>query len=795
MDEQKGHGRRIFFTIYRLLFVLLSFGIGIFLTIWGGKLLSLGGSAWYLLAGLAYLIIAVGYFTRSQYALPLAVITFLLTLVWALYEVQLSYWGLIPRLVVPALMLMLALWLAAAMPVARVRLANWSATVIFIALLATLVSAFYPHGGIHNGVVKAASDNSATQAAKSDNWEFFGRDASGTRFAPYTDITPENVHKLKVAWTYHTGRRLTGPAIGVDENTPLQIGDTLYSCTPLNVVTAIDADTGKARWRFDPHAQTAEHVTCRGVGYYDVQSDDTLSAEEKASPALQQCPQRIMVSTVDARLLALNAKTGELCADFGDHGSVDLKQGMGDTENSKRYHPVIMGHIAVLGGWVRDIVHGEPAGVVRAFDVRDGKVVWAWDVGKPENITDPEKGRVYTLETPNVWTIPGFDKELNLVYLPTGNGPPDYWGGDRNEAKEKYGSAVVAVDASTGKTKWVFQTVHHDIWDYDLPSQPVLFHMKNEQGEDVPVLIQTTKTGQIYVLDRRTGKPVTRVEELPVAHQGAEGEHLSATQPFSTGMPQLGVEPLSEKSMWGVTPFDQLMCRIDFKESTYLGMYTPPSEKPYIEWPSLLGGMNWGGITIDERTGTLFVNDMRMPLRMSLVRKEEMAKYKVSTDEVPGFMGTVRPQVAGPYGGVRIDILQSALGVPCNTPPFGTMSAIDLNSRQLLWQVPMGSVEDTGPLGMKTHLHIPLGMPTLGGPTSTASGLIFFAGTQDNYLRALDSASGKELWRARLPVGAVAAPLVYKSPKTGKEYVLISAGGASHSPDVGDDIIAYALEE
>ncbi|EPK4788270.1 membrane-bound PQQ-dependent dehydrogenase, glucose/quinate/shikimate family [Klebsiella aerogenes] len=798
MDEQKGHGRRIFFTIYRLLFVLLSFGIGVFLTIWGGKLLSLGGSAWYLLAGLAYLVIAVGYFTRSQYALPLAVITFLLTLLWALYEVQLSYWGLIPRLVVPALMLMLALWLAAAMPVARVRLANWSATVIFIALLATLVSAFYPHGGIHNGVVKAANGNSATQESKSENWEFFGRDASGTRFAPYTDITPENVHKLKVAWTYHTGR-LTGPAIGVDENTPLQIGDTLYSCTPLNVVTAIDADTGKARWRFDPHAQTAEHVTCRGVGYYDVQSDDTLSAEEKASPALQQCPQRIMVSTVDARLLALNAKTGELCDDFGDHGSVDLKQGMGDTENSKRYHPtstpVIMGHIAVLGGWVRDIVHGEPSGVVRAFDVRDGNVVWAWDVGKPENITDPEKGRVYTLETPNVWTIPGFDKELNLVYLPTGNGPPDYWGGDRNEAKEKYGSAVVAVDASTGKTKWVFQTVHHDIWDYDLPSQPVLFHMKNEQGEDVPVLIQTTKTGQIYVLDRRTGKPVTRVEELPVAHQGAEGEHLSATQPFSTGMPQLGVEPLSEKSMWGVTPFDQLMCRIDFKESTYLGMYTPPSEKPYIEWPSLLGGMNWGGITIDERTGTLFVNDMRMPLRMSLVRKEEMAKYKVSTDEVPGFMGTVRPQVAGPYGGVRIDILQSALGVPCNTPPFGTMSAIDLNSRQLLWQVPMGSVEDTGPLGMKTHLHIPLGMPTLGGPTSTASGLVFFAGTQDNYLRALDSASGKELWRARLPVGAVAAPLVYKSPKTGKEYVLISAGGASHSPDVGDDIIAYALEE
>ncbi len=425
MDEQKSRGGGVFFTLYRLLFVLLSVGTGLFLTIWGGKLLSLGGSAWYLIAGLAYLVIAVGYLLRRKFALPLSIITFVLTLFWALYEVQFSYWGLIPRLVVPALLFMLALWLTTTLPVQRasVRAANRSATVIFVALLATLISAFFPHGGIHNGVVDTHAGKEPTLASKSDNWEFFGRDASGTRYAPYTDITPENVKNLKVAWTYHTGRRLTGPGIGVDENTPLQIGDTLYSCTPLNVVAAIDADTGKARWRFDPHAQTAEHVTCRGVGYYDAQKDDSLSAEEKASPALQQCPQRIIISTVDARLIALNAKTGELCDSFGDKGSVDLKQGMGDTENSKRYHPtsipMIMGHIAVIGGWVRDIVHGEPSGVVRAYDVRTGDVVWAWDVGQPESITDPEKARAYTLETPNVWTVPGFDKELNLVYLPT----------------------------------------------------------------------------------------------------------------------------------------------------------------------------------------------------------------------------------------------------------------------------------------------------------------------------------------------------------------------------------------
>ena len=245
--------------------------------------------------------------------------------------------------------------------------------------------------------------------------------------------------------------------------------------------------------------------------------------------------------------------------------------------------------------------------------------------------------------------------------------------------------------------------------------------------------------------------------------------------------------------MWGVRTFAQLYCRIMFKNSVYEGPFTPPGAKPYIEWPSLLGGMNWGGISIDEANDILFVNDMRMPLRMMLVNHEDAKHYKISTDEVPGFMGTLRPQIAGPYSGVRIDILQSPLQVPCNTPPFGTMSAIDLRTKKLLWQVPMGTAEQLGPIGIKSHLPMPMGMPTLGGPTSTASGLLFFAGTQDYYLRALDSLNGKELWKAPLPAGAVAAPLVYKSPKTGKEYVVISVGGASHSPDVADDVIAFDL--
>lgn len=794
-----------FMGVYRLIFILLTLITSIALIIGGFKLVKLDGSSYYLIAGIAYLVIAVLYAVRNKIGVWLSGITFVATVIWALSEVGLSYWHLVPRLVVPALLFMLSLWLTSTFPAIQKdtckRIANRTGIVVFVALFATLVAAFFPQGKVYNPVeLQKNPELASTNSGNGDNWEFFGRNSAGTRFAPYTQITPDNVNELQVAWTYRTGRVLKnapGAAAGADENTPLQIGSVLYSCTPTNIIAAIDADTGKEIWKFDPKAQSAEHVSCRGVGYYDATTDNTISKvafDDKA-----QCQQRIIVSSVDARLFALDAHTGELCQDFGDKGFVDLKPNMGDTGNSRAYHPtaipVVMGHIAVIGGWVLDIKQVQPSGVVRAYDVRDGSLVWAWDVGRPDNAGKPADGQTYTLSSPNVWATPSFDKELNLVYLPTGNGPPDYWGGDRNEIKEKFGSSVVAVDASTGKTKWLFQTVHHDVWDYDVPSQPTLVHLKNKEGESVPVLIQTTKMGQIFVLDRRTGKPFYNVEERPVpTTPSAKEEKLSPTQPFSTEIATIGADPLTEKSMWGASTFDQLWCRLEFKELNYQGPYTPPTEQRYIEWPSLLGGMNWGGVSVDESTGMMFVNDLEMPLVMSLKTKEQAAGFNISTDEVPGFMGTIRPQEAGPYVGIKIDYMMSPLGVPCNTPPFGTMSAVDLNSGKLVWQVPMGTIKDSYD-PVKSNLPIPIGLPTLGGPTSTASGLVFFAGTQDYYLRALDAKNGKEIWKVRLPVGAVAAPLIYQSPKTGKQYVVISAGGASHSPDVGDYIIAYALPD
>ncbi len=789
--------------VLRIIFILLALATAVALIIGGWKLSALGGSSYYIIAGIAYLAVAILYLLKKRAGLYLSVIVFLATVVWAFYEVRgFNYWELLPRLVVPALLFLLSLVVTATYKGEGTTSRRWSARaggVVFLGLLATLVAAFYPHGVIYNPEAistQPLQSTSPESTTSSQDWNYISRTASGTRFVPLDQITPENVKDLKVAWTYQTGRRLTGKAIGVDENTPIQIGSVLYSCTPENLITAIDADTGKAIWKFDPKARTFEHVTCRSVGYYDYDKDDTLSADQKAAYTDAACRQRIIVSTVDARLLALDAHDGQLCKNFGENGAVDLQKGLGDTASSRRYHPssvpVIMGHLTVFGAWNRDITEDEPSGVLRAFDVRDGSLAWAWDVGNVEG--SKEGNDHYTLGTPNVWAIPTYDKELETVYVVTGNGPTDYWGGDRGAAKEKYGSAVIALDVKTGNTKWVFQTVHHDVWDYDLPSQPVMYNMKNEQGEVVPALIQTTKMGMIFVLDRRTGKPISKVVEQPVpTSPAAKDEHLSPTQPFSVDMPTIGLETLTEKKMWGVSTFDQLYCRILFKSALYSGIYQPNSEKTYLEYPATMGGMNWGGVSINEKTGMLFVNDLRLGMLMSLKTREETKGQKISLEEVPTFAGSVRPQIGGPYVGVRMDNFSSFLDVPCQNPPFGTMTAIDLNTKKIVWQVPMGTVEDTGPLGIKTHLAMPIGMPTLGGPTSTSTGLVFYAGTQDNYIRALDEKTGKELWKARLPVGATASPLIYKSPKTGKEYIVISAGGAAHSPDTGDYIVAYAL--
>lgn len=619
------------------------------------------------------------------------------------------------------------------------------------------------------------------------DWSAYGRDTLGTRYSPFTQINRSNVKNLELAWTYRTGRSLSN-GNQVDQNTPLQIGNTLYSCTPENAVHAIDATTGRRRWVFEAKAQAIAWARCRGLGFY----------RDDQAPQGQLCASRIITNTVDGRLFALDAETGALCPGFGAGGVVDLREGMGAQGAGFYYQnsaPLIAGDKIVVGGWISDNqALGEPSGAVRAFDVRSGVLVWAWDPGNAKTRKEPSNGSSYTLGTPNMWTHAAYDPGLGLIYVPMGNAGTDYYNADRPKESLQYNDALVALDAKTGVPQWSFQTTYDDLWDYDLPAQPALLDMKNDDGVVVPAVLALTKRGQIFALDRRTGTPIARVEERPVPTKGSIPENrVSPTQPYSTGMPAIGNPRFTEASSWGMTMFDQLLCRISFRGLRYDGDFTLPGLDWSMASPGALGGLNWGSASYDPVNHLLFVNDIRLPSTRRLMSRAEYNEVIKTRRPTPDGHG-LAPMAGTPYG-VESATWTSALGVPCSQPPFGTISAIDLDTRKVAWQIPAGTAKMLGPLGVRLGLPLTPGMPTYAGTSTTAGGLVFFAGTQDYYLRALDAATGKELWRYALPVGASATPMSYVSPVNGRQYVVVSVGGAAHSPDVGDYVMAFALPE
>jgi len=766
--------------------------------VWGGVQLAwLGGSWYYLLAGIGLAVTGIFIVRRSKWGVWLYALIYLATVAWALWEVGLHFWPLVPRLVAPTV---LGIVIALATPLfpssgsRRKRVPFAIAALLALGLIATGFFAFQPHDVIRNQVAEAAPASPAAGDTGTD-WRAYGRTPHGTRYAPIDQINRDNVKNLELAWTFRTGDI---PSSGAeDQNTPLQVGDTVYTCSAHNIVHALNAENGEVRWKFDPQAKAPLWQRCRGVSYYEPAAAPAQPAQDGAgapvpAAAGAACAARIVMTTIDARLIELDAKTGQPCADFGSGGTVDLKQGMGEVKPGFYFQtsaPTVMRDLVMIGGWVWDNVEtGEPSGAVRAFNARTGELVWAWDLGNPAITKLPPEGESYTRGTPNVWSTPAYDESLGLVYLPTGNATPDFFGAERSKEAEDYTASVVALDIDTGRERWKFQTVHHDLWDYDLPSQPALYDVPDSKGGTVPALIQVTKRGQIFLLDRRDGKPLAEVQEKPVPQSGgAPEDFLSPTQPYSVGMPTVGTEPFTEARMWGATPYDQLYCRIEFKKMRYEGEFTPPGPTMSLQYPGYYGGMNWGSASIDERNGLLVVNDIRMPQFVILLPREKADNYGPSAAH--DGLGT---QLGTPYGALKNGFM-SPLGVPCHQPPYGTITGIDLKSRQIVWQVPAGTLQDTGPLGIKTGLQIPVGMPSLGGPATTAGGLVFYAGTQDYYLRALDVKTGKELWKGRLPVGAQATPMTYVSPESGRQFVVISAGGARQSPDRGDYIIAYAL--
>lgn len=764
-----------------ILTAVVFFLVGLFLTGGGAWLISLGGNWYYLIAGIGFLLTAVLLFRRKSQALWLYALVLLGTLGWAIYEVGFDWWQLGSRGGVPVL---LALWLL--VPWVRRKLdGSGSALPLTVVVLATLVTAGYslttdPHD--------QAGDLSAEKVNQNANlggnvppadWHQYGRTPFGQRYSPLAQITTENVATLQPAWTYRTGdiRRSTDVPETTYQVTPLKVRDTLYICTPHNFVIALNAETGTEKWRFDPKVadnDDRQHQTCRGVSYY-------------ADPALavgQPCAERVYMPTADARLIALDATNGSVCTGFGDQGTVHLEAGMPYNPAGYYYStspPVIAARKIIVGGAVNDNYSTqEQSGVIRAFDIDTGALVWNWDSGNPDQTAPLPEGQKYTANSPNSWSISSVDDELGLVYVPLGNQTPDQLGAGRSEHVEKYSSSIVALDLATGQVRWVRQTVHHDLWDMDVPAQPSLLDITTAAGF-VPALVGPTKQGDIYVLDRRTGEPIIPVNEVPAPSGAIEGDHTAPTQPVSdlTFMPK----PLTGADMWGITLFDQLACRIEFHTLRYEGRYTPPSLQGTLVYPGNFGVFNWGSVAVDPVRQVMFGMPTYLAFKSQLIPRDQVPP----PDEGRGSEQGLNRNEGAPYAVVMGPFL-SPLGIPCQAPPWGYVAGADLRTGKIAYKHRNGTIEDM------TSLPLPLkvGVPGIGGPMITAGGVVFLGAAVDDYLRAYDVTTGKQLWQTRLPAGGQSTPMSYEL--NGRQFVVIVAGGhGSVGTKPGDYVMAYTL--
>lgn len=780
--------------------------LGLALAAGGIKLAGLGGSWYFLVGGVAMAISGILIALRKPAGAWLFAAFLVGTAIWALLDVGLVFWPLFSRVFMFA-----AIGMVVALVYPLLSRANGGtpgrgaygvAGVMAVALVIAAGNMFVAHPTVApTGGGPGLTPVEPGKAQK--DWAHYGNTEGGSRFAALDQINRDNVDKLEVAWTYHTGDIAESDGNGAeDQLTPLQVGNKVFICTPHNNLIALDADTGKELWKNEINAKAAVWQRCRGMAYFDATAPLAQPSQPNSSqvtaaavPAGANCQRRLLTNTIDARLIAVDADTGEFCQGFGNNGQVDLKAGLGNVPDA--YYqlssaPLMAGTTVVVGGRVADNVQTDmPGGVIRGFDVITGAMRWAFDPGNPTDRNAPADGSTYVRSTPNSWAPMSYDPAMNTVFLPMGSSSTDIYGVERTRLDHTYGASVLALDATSGEEKWVYQTVHNDLWDFDLPMQPSLIDFTKPDGQTVPALVIGTKAGQIFVLDRATGQPLTKVEDVKVKPGNIPNEPYSPTQPKSVGMPQIGAQTLSESDMWGATPYDQLLCRIDFKQMRYDGLYTAPGTDKSLSFPGSLGGMNWGSISTDPVHGFIFVNDMRLGLWIQMVPGQKNAAASSGGEALNTGMGAV-PLKGTPYA-VNKNRFLSVAGIPCQAPPFGTLTAIDMKTQKVAWQVPVGTVEDTGPLGIRMHLPIKVGLPTLGGTLSTQGGLIFIAGTQDFYLRAFDSGNGEEVWKARLPVGSQGGPMTYVSPKTGKQYVVITAGGARQSSDRGDYVMAYAL--
>jgi quinoprotein glucose dehydrogenase len=780
--------------------------LGLILAGGGAYLAALGGSWYYVAVGAMFL--AAGYLVikRRIAGFYTYVGAFAFTCVWAFWEVGLSGWQLIPRLVGPFVLLVLAILVAPTLDQTSGRRARKLGLVgvgIFVAALAILIPIFNQQPAarpLPDAQADAFFEDPAYAPNKGE-WNAYGGGQSAQRYSELAQITPGNVRDLKRVWTFHTGDI---PRKYGSELTPLKVGDTLYGCTPMNKLFALNAATGEKLWMYDPQVPlnwVPYTAACRGVAFYS----------NPSAAAGQACAQRIIEGTLDMRLIAVDAKSGESCQDFGNKGAVDLKVGLAQKDSATgAVTPAIPGTAAITSAPV--IVHGvvvsghqvldgqrrwAASGVIRGFDAVTGELRFAWDINQPEVTKLPPDGKPYSLGTPNMWTTAVGDEKLGLVYLPMGNSAGDYYTSLRSDEEKKYSSAVVALDVNTGKPRWVFQTAHNDVWDYDLGSQPTLIEVPTPGGR-VPAILLPTKSGDIFVLDRASGNPLHKVDEVAVPQGGAEPDQRSPTQPFSR-YHTLRKPDLVERDMWGISPVDQMICRINFKRARYEGPFTPPElGRHSIEYPGYNGGSDWGSVAVDPHRGVIIANYNDMPNYDVLVTRKEadaMGLFPAGDPRAAGSASSAEgagAQTGTPYGILVNAGWQTPTGVLCTRPPYGGIRAIDLATGKTLWDRPFGSARRNGPFGMPTFIPLEIGTPNNGGSVVTAGGLIFIAAATDDLIKAIDINTGEILWSDVLPAGGQATPIVYE--QGGKEYLVIMAGGHHFMmTPPGDALIAYAL--
>ncbi|MEC7760906.1 MAG: pyrroloquinoline quinone-dependent dehydrogenase [Pseudomonadota bacterium] len=630
-----------------------------------------------------------------------------------------------------------------------------------------------------------------------EDWPFYGGGATASRYSSLSQITPDNVTELERAFVYRTGDLPEGTAEGKysPETTPLKIGDDLVMCSPMNVLISIDAATGEENWRYDPGVPNDAipyGATCRGVATY--------TNPGAANDGL--CATRVIEGTLDAKLVAVDLETGAPCEDFGENGTVDLWEDIGERVPgwyAVTAPPAIVRGVLVTGAQVKDgQAEDAPSGVVRGYDALTGELVWAWDLAAPEaNRNGPPEGEIYTRGTPNIWTTAVADEELGYVYLPMGNSSVDYYGSNRSEAENEFATSLVALDATTGQEVWHFQTVRHDVWDYDLGSQPTLI---DYQG--TPAIVLPSKQGDIYILDRETGEALTPVGELSDLPKGQiEPDFISDTQPVSEWHTLRG-DDLDARDAWGFTPLDQLWCRIQFHRATYEGFYTPPSsERPWIQYPGYNGGSDWGSVAVDPERNILIANYNDIPNYNRLLTREEaddrnlqpIHEQQSGDSSGQNAEGAGDPQAGAPYAiDVNAGWRNSVTDMPCVQPPYGGIRAIDLETGNTIWDEPLGTARENGPFGIPSFLPFKIGTPNNGGPVITAGGLAFIGAATDNLFRAIDLETGETLWSDVLPAGGQANPITYEVD--GKQYVMIAATGHHFmETPIGDYLIAYAL--